>query len=351
MRADHAVRHNAAVGALVGLAVGDALAHHEQLPPPLGGSDLPDLDWGAVAGSSFNTAEALIKGELLEMGLGPAEIMAAAIALADPDATPPLLGDPDAVLVCGLVRAAMLGELVLDPSQASSQETNDALAAAGEATDFVSAVAAAPRSSRALAGGLAGARWGPALIPAAWATHVTGPVEGRTYGLRQLRRLAERLMQQDAPVPPEPRRSIGPREVAPGLYLSNLHAVPKFLANHPDGAVISLCPTTGAFDNHAVRREFAIHDAGGSKVNPHLSATVDEVLATISAFHDEGRPVLVHCHHGASRTGLVLRAWLVENLGLTADDAMTEALVRWPKTSTWNKVFATEIERRASRSS
>jgi len=351
MRVDHAVRHNAAVGALIGLAVGDSLSSLEHVPLSICGAMEPLPSWGATAAAAFGTGEALLSRELLDMRLGPTDIVAAAIALADPDASPPLLGDPDAVLICTVVRSAMLGQLAFDTDDACSPDTHEALTAVRNAQDFCGAIENAGPTARPLTGALAGLRWGPGAIPAAWATQITGPVGTRTYGLRQLRRLAERLMQQDAPVPPEPRRSLGPREVAPGLFLSNLHAVAKFLSNHPDGAVISLCPTTGAFDHHPVRREFAIHDAGASKVNPHLSATVDEALATIKAFHAEERNVLVHCHHGASRTGLILRAWLVDELDLNAEDATTEAQVRWPKTSTWNRAFSSEIERRATENS
>lgn len=348
MRADHAVRHNAAVGALIGLAVGDALSTMTPLPPTVCGGATELLAWGSTAATAFEAAEALLSKELLDMGLGATTIVAAAIALADPDASPPLLSDPDAVLICALVRAGMLGELDLDPSLATAPTVTDAIQATLDADSFTDALRAAPAASLPLVGALAGLRWGPGVIPAAWSTPVTGRVGNHTYGLRQVRRLAERLMQQDAPVPPEPRRSLGPREVAPGLFLSNLHAVPRFLVDHPDGAVISMCPTTGAFDNHLIRREFAVHDAAGRAVNPHLSATIDEVLLSIRSFHAEGRNVLVHCHHGASRTGLVLRSWLVEELGLDADDATTEAQVRWPKTSTWNKAFANEVSRRAA---
>ena len=199
MRADHAVRHNAAVGALVGLAVGDALSTLSELPPAVcgGPSELPP--WGDVAAISFETGEALLSRDLLNMGLGPTDIIAAAIALADPDASPPLLGDPDAVLMCALVQASMLGQFACDPSLASSTEMADALRSVEEATDFCGAIRAAPTASLPLTGAVAGLRWGPAAIPAAWSTHTTGAVGTRTYGLRQLRRLAERLMRQDAP--------------------------------------------------------------------------------------------------------------------------------------------------------
>jgi len=289
-----------------------------------------------------------VRREMLPMDLGPADIVGAAIALADPDASPPLLADPDAVLVCTMVRAGLIGDVDPIDTRGAGEATAAAVLAVSTTDGYCEALDAVPAAGRPLAGALAGLRWGPAGIPAAWATGVHGPVGPRTYGLRQLRRLAERLLRQDAPTPPEPRRVLGPREVAPGLWLSNLHAVPRFVAEHPDGAVISLCPTTGAFDKHPTRREFALHDAGGSRVNPSLSATVDEVLATIAAFHAEDRPVLVHCHHGASRTGLILRAWLIHELGLSDEDATTEAQARWQKTSTWNSAFAAELRRRAA---
>lgn len=347
MRADHAIRHNAAVGALAGLAVADALPARPPLPPRICGGAFEPLEWGVVAARCFAVAEQTVRREMLDMGLGATDIVGAAIALADPDTSPPLLVDGDAVLVCSLVRAGLVGKLDLAGVAGAGPGTATAMQIVATADDYCEAVSAADPAKRALVGALAGLRWGPAAIPAAWITGVHGLVGERTYGLRQLRRLAERLMGQDAPIPPEPRRSLGPRQVAPKLWLSNLHAVPRFVDAHPEGAVISLCPTTGAFDHHPTRREFALHDAGGSRVNPRLSATVDEVLATIATFHAEDRDVLVHCHHGASRTGLILRAWLIEELGLSDEDATAEAQARWQKTSTWNAAFAAEIRRRA----
>lgn len=350
MRADHAVRHNAAVGALLGLAVGDALHAADSLPPVVCGGPTLAHAWTELAGDSFDSAERFLNGAPLDISATPTESIAASVALADPELPPPLLADPDAVLTCSLIRDSLRGDAVFDPQMAAGPDMRAALHAVRASSSFVEAVAAVQPCERPLAAAMAGLRWGPAAIPASWSTGLEGPVGQRTYRPRQLRRLAERLMGQAAPVPPEPRRSLGPREVAPGLWLSNLHAVPRFLADHPDGAVLSLCPTTGAFDNHEVRREFALHDAGGRSVNPLLSATIDEVLATIAVFHEEGRAVLVHCHHGASRTGLVLRAWLVEELGLEYDDATTEAQVRWPKTSTWNTAFCAEVKRRCAAS-
>jgi len=333
----------------MGLAIGDVLAQSAELPPTVctGAVELPE--WGSYAERSFLNAERLLNSQPLDMDVSATDVVASSIALADPDASPPLLVDPDAVLMCSLVRDGLLGQLAVDPGRAAAEECRVALESVTGASTFASALDGLTGMQLPLAGAVAGLRWGPAAIPAAWITTLRGPVGTRNYSLRQLRRLGERLMQQAAPVPPEPRRSLGPREVAPGLWLSNLHAVPRFLADHPDGAVLSLCPTTGAFDAHPFRREFAVHDAAGSKVNPLLAVTVDEVLDSIAAFHHEDRHVLVHCHHGASRTGLILRAWLMRELDLNAEDATTEAQVRWPKTSTWNNAFSSELRRRERR--
>ena len=164
MRADHAVRHNAAVGALVGLAVGDALRTLPELPPAVCGGPSALPPWGGVAATAFETGEALLSHELLDIMLGPTDVIAAAIALADPDASPQLLGDPDTVLMCTLMQAGMLGQLTCDPSLASSPQMADALCAVEEATDFCTAVGAAPTASLPLAGALAGLRWGPGTI-------------------------------------------------------------------------------------------------------------------------------------------------------------------------------------------
>jgi ADP-ribosyl-[dinitrogen reductase] hydrolase len=38
--------------------------------------------------------------------------------------------------------------------------------------------------------------------------------------------------------------------------------------------------------------------------------------------------VLVHCHGGASRTGLVLRGWLVREEGMSPDEATAQVAER-----------------------
>jgi hypothetical protein len=49
--------------------------------------------------------------------------------------------------------------------------------------------------------------------------------------------------------------------------------------------------------------------------NPDVDAVLADVLDDIAALRAEGHRLLVHCHGGASRTGLVLRTWLRADRG------------------------------------
>ena len=53
------------------------------------------------------------------------------------------------------------------------------------------------------------------------------------------------------------------------------------------------------------------------EANPNLEMAVADALATVDAFLDEGKTVLVHCHGGRSRTGLILKAWKMKKEGWT----------------------------------
>ena len=59
-----------------------------------------------------------------------------------------------------------------------------------------------------------------------------------------------------------------------------------------------------------MRREVYLIDKDEDH-NQALASVVDDTVKTIDAWLSEGRTVVVHCHGGASRTGLVLRAWLM----------------------------------------
>ena len=69
-------------------------------------------------------------------------------------------------------------------------------------------------------------------------------------------------------------------------------------------------------------------------------------MTTVTACLEEGEPVVVHCFAGESRTGLVLRAWLMQRDGLTEAEATEAAIELWPHLKTWNSSFAEALRRR-----
>ena len=221
----------------------------------------------------------------------------------------------------------------------SSTSFADAVIAAielGGDTDTVAAVT----------GGLAGARYGVQAIPSRWTTyvhgHVTTPEGRRSYDSVALQELAGRLLGRQpstmAPLGP----GVGPIEIAPGLFAADLVAA----ATTPtDTAVISLCRTGGRLDDHPIRR--SVHLVDQADANPSLDLVLDDVLATIDAFRAEGRDVVVHCHHGQSRTGFVLRAWLMHHHGWDEPTATQHLAHRWPALRLHNDTFTEALRRRS----
>jgi ADP-ribosyl-[dinitrogen reductase] hydrolase len=70
------------------------------------------------------------------------------------------------------------------------------------------------------------------------------------------------------------------------------------------------------------------------------------VVASIDAFRAEGRPIVVHCHHGQSRTGLVVRAWLMRHHGWDEPTATAHVAERWPHLRLHNDDFTAALRRR-----
>jgi ADP-ribosyl-[dinitrogen reductase] hydrolase len=190
-------------------------------------------------------------------------------------------------------------------------------------------------------GGLLGAVQGIQAIPSRWTTPLNGEVPGQPTGahdLADLQNLALRLDGEHVSdeVPPL-AAGIEPVEVAPKLWLSDLPGATRA----PAGAVvISLCRTFGHITTPGRRQAYMIDD----ETNLDLPAVVTDVLETIDAIHAVGRPVLVHCWGGASRTGLILRAWLKRTRGLTPAQATATAAQLWPHTAGWNRSFDVALE-------
>jgi ADP-ribosyl-[dinitrogen reductase] hydrolase len=199
----------------------------------------------------------------------------------------------------------------------------------------------------AVAGGLAGAVYGMGGIPSRWASVVHGRVPGhgdkvwRVADLQQLAAALDSGVQQNYDPGVIPR--IGPTEVLPGIWAGNLDG-----ARYSDEgfAVISLCRLGEPFP-HQVHRMAYIAD---NDHNADLDVMLADVLDDMAALRAEGHRLLVHCHGGASRTGLVLRGWLVREKGMSVEEATAHVAERWPHLGLWNQSFTAALERLAARS-
>jgi ADP-ribosyl-[dinitrogen reductase] hydrolase len=194
----------------------------------------------------------------------------------------------------------------------------------------------------AVAGGLAGAVYGIAGIPMRWTSVVHGRVPGsgeRVWRLPHLQHLAAALDgSNEGPYEPPETPRLEPREVADGVWAADLdgarHSSTEF-------AVVSLCRTGPRFPHEVQRFAYLTDD----DANSELDAVLADVLDDMAALRADGRPVLVHCFAGQSRTGLVLRAWLRRTEGMSAAEATEYVRQRWPHLSEWNADFTAALER------
>ena len=181
-----------------------------------------------------------------------------------------------------------------------------------------------------VAGAIAGARASVQGIPSRWSTYVHGRLDTPTGEITLdndgLAQMARQLLGK-GPAVSQPREHVaGPLEVAPRLHAANLDGA----ANTPDHmAVVSLCRTQGMFDHRPLRREVFLIDRPGPANADPLSAVRDAV-DSIDAFLADGHEVVVHCHGGRSRTGLVLKAWAMRTHGFDEREAHSWLAERWP---------------------
>lgn len=196
----------------------------------------------------------------------------------------------------------------------------------------------------AVAGGLAGAVFGMGGIPSRWASVVHGRVPGhgdkvwRVADLQQLAAALDSGVQQSYDPGVIPR--IGPTEVLPGIWAANLDGARY---SETDFAVISLCRLGEPFP-HELQRMAYIAD---NDHNHDVDTVLADVLDDMAALRAEGHRLLVHCHGGASRTGLVLRAWLIRTEGMSVDEATAHVAERWSHLGLWNDSFTAALERLA----
>jgi ADP-ribosyl-[dinitrogen reductase] hydrolase len=106
-----------------------------------------------------------------------------------------------------------------------------------------------------------------------------------------------------------------------------------------DFATVSLCLIDGRLDHHTVRRELYLRDEVGHDENVNLLAAVEDAVTAIDALLKDGHRVLVHCHGGRSRTGLVLKAWAMRRYSFTEAEAHDWLEARWHRYRPWNTTF------------
>ncbi|MEN9506179.1 MAG: hypothetical protein RI958_2105 [Actinomycetota bacterium] len=188
-------------------------------------------------------------------------------------------------------------------------------------------------------GALAGAVHGVQQIPSRWATYVNGSIDTphgrREYDGAALQRLTRQLLGLGDRTDGPPEVAAGPHQIEPGLYAADLLGASTAPT---DWAVVSLCRTGTTFAGHPVRRQLFLIDQPGDH-NHALRAAVDDAVRSIDAFVAEGRTVLVHCHGGRSRTGLVLKAWKMRRDGLTEREAHAWLAARWERYHDDNPTF------------
>lgn len=306
-------------------------------------ADARDGVWSERAQASTEHAEDLLRGRPTPIDLAATE--AAPISVGLSVGASPLLMDPAAVELIDHVRAWLdapceptFGDPLLQEAariSASSDRYATALEAASD-----------DPSLAVLVGTLHGLHGGIGAVPARAISSLRCP-EGRV-ARRYAARLVDRMLGLHRTDWYDARTRRGPREVLPGLWLSNIHGLSSFTVDHPDGLVLSLCDIEGRLDHHEHQVTFHIDDTPRPDANPSLATVLDEVLDEIAAARAEARPVLVHCRHGASRTGLVLRAVVMREQGIDAEAALVEAECLWPHTSSWNATWGRELDRRAA---
>jgi ADP-ribosyl-[dinitrogen reductase] hydrolase len=195
-------------------------------------------------------------------------------------------------------------------------------------------------------GGLLGATYGIEVIPSRWASALHGHVPGQgppiAADLAGLQAVAKQLSGETPdPVAPSIHHGIDPVQVLPGLWLSDLGGAPRA---PEDAVVISLCRTYGHI-KHVNRRQVYLTDDDN---NMHVDRVLNDVLNDIEGLQADGHAVVVHCHGGASRTGLILRGWLQRTQGLSPRAATREAARLWSHTYMGNSSFSQALARLSS---
>jgi ADP-ribosyl-[dinitrogen reductase] hydrolase len=266
---------------------------------------------------------------------------------------PELVDDEHHALFAGLLSPTW------DPSLAAGQSNGSATICLAQAvwavrttSSFEDAVTTAVNlgddadTVGAVTGAIAGARYGMQGIPSRWSTPLNGVVaqpDGTTrrYRCRDLQAIAHQLIGKPSRPEQAPEPARGPQMVHDlGVHAANLAGAIESASHY---AVVSLCRTGEAFEDRSHHREIYMIDEPGDE-NPSLHLVLDDAVRAVDAFLAEGKEVVVHCHGGRSRTGLVLKAWYMRRHDASHDEAHEWLEQQWSLYSTWNSRFSAFLD-------
>ena len=197
----------------------------------------------------------------------------------------------------------------------------------------------------AVTGALAGALYGIQQIPSRWTTYINGRLtlpngETRTYRGADLQDISRQLVGLQVRPETPVETPIQPKLIHElGIYAANLNGAESA---GESVAIVSLCRTEDRFIKHLNRRETFMIDKVGQ--NPFLFSAVDDAVNSIEAFLNDGQEVLVHCHGGRSRTGLVLKAWYMRRFQKSSAEADSWLTKIWPHYASSNQDFTDFLE-------
>jgi ADP-ribosyl-[dinitrogen reductase] hydrolase len=104
-----------------------------------------------------------------------------------------------------------------------------------------------------------------------------------------------------------------------------------------------MCLTEDRFTGRSHHRQLLLHDEEGD-YNADIFFVVRDGVDAIDAFLAEGKQVVVHCHGGRSRTGLLLKAWYMKHEGKTHAQAHAWLEGKWGLYRTYNQTFLDFLE-------
>lgn len=193
---------------------------------------------------------------------------------------------------------------------------------AGNDTDTVAAIA----------GGLAGARWGASAVPSAWRRVVHGWPGLRGRDLIELAVLAARGGHPDATGWPTVDRMDYAGWTRRSVLVAHPHDEGVLLGaiDDVDGAsveaVVSLCrmgvtqqPVGVAPED---RVEVWLIDSDDPALNPNLELVLADAADAVAALRAEGKRVLLHCVQAQSRTPTVAALYAARHRGVGFDEAL-----------------------------